>query len=303
MKKIGIKWKAEHTQNQNGKLVVVTGSNTGIGYHMALTLADKGADVILACRNEEKAELAKAKMLKTSPGANITVQLLDLADLVSIEGFANRMKKSHKHLDLLINNAGVMIPPKSITKDGFELQIGTNHFGHFALTSHLMPLLSAAKAPRVVTLSSIAHWSGRIDFEDINGENKKYDKWGMYSQSKLANLLFALELDRRLKAAGSHIESLGSHPGYSATDLQRHSMAWRLLNPLFGIAPVKGAAPTLYAATESDALIHRYWGPVGSLEARGWTGKAKITDRAADEDVARRLWEMTEKITGIQFEI
>jgi NAD(P)-dependent dehydrogenase (short-subunit alcohol dehydrogenase family) len=125
----------------------------------------------------------------------------------------------------------------------------------------------------------------------------------MYSQSKLANLLFALELDRRLKAAGSHIESLGSHPGYSATDLQRHSMAWRLLNPLFGIAPVRGAAPTLYAATESDALIHRYWGPVGSLEARGWTGKAKITDRAADEDVARRLWEMTEKVTGIQFEI
>ena len=303
MKKIGIKWKAEHTQNQTGKLVVVTGSNTGIGYHMALTLADKGAHVILACRNQQKAESAKAKMLKTSPSANITVQLLDLADLVSIETFANQMKKAHKNLDILINNAGVMIPPKSVTKDGFELQIGTNHFGHFALTSQLLPLLTAAEAPRIVTLSSIAHWSGQIDFEDINGENKKYNKWGMYSQSKLANLLFALELDRRLKAAGSHIESLGSHPGYSATDLQRHSMAWRILNPLFGIAPVKGAAPTLYAATEEDALMHRYWGPVGSMEARGWTGKANITERAADEDTARRLWELTEKTTGILFEI
>jgi NAD(P)-dependent dehydrogenase (short-subunit alcohol dehydrogenase family) len=149
-----------------------------------------------------------------------------------------------------------MIPPKSTTSDGFELQIGTNHFGHFALTSHLMPLLSAAKHPRVVTLSSIAHWAGRIDLEDINGEKKKYDKWGMYSQSKLANLLFALELDRRLKAAGSHIESFGSHPGYSNTDLQRYSLAWRCLNPLFGMKPVKGAAPTLYAATHPDATEH-----------------------------------------------
>ena len=303
MKKIDIKWKAEHTQNQDGKIAVVTGSNSGIGYHMALTLADKGAQVILACRNEEKAEVAKAKMLKTSPDANITVQCLDLADLASVKNFANQMKQSHKHLDILINNAGVMIPPKSVTKDGFELQIGTNHFGHFALTSHLLPLLSAAQAPRIVTLSSIAHWSGRIDFEDINGEKKKYDKWGMYSQSKLANLQFALELNRRLKASGSHIESLGSHPGYSATDLQRHSLVWRILNPLFGMAPVKGAAPTLYAATEADALKHRYWGPVGLVEARGWTGKAKITARAADEEAARRLWELTETITGINFEI
>ena len=248
--------------HQSGKIAVVTGSNTGIGFQVALILADKGAHVVLACRNLEKAEAAREKMLKSSPHAQIFVEELDLADLSNVEAFATRLKKSHQHVDILINNAGVMIPPQSTTKDGFELQIGTNHFGHFALTSHMMPLLSAAEKPRIVTLSSIAHWSGVIDLEDINGEKKKYNKWGMYSQSKLANLLFALELDRRLKAAGSHIESFGSHPGYSNTDLQRYSLAWRILNPLFGIQPIEGAAPTLYAATEPDAIAHRYWAPI-----------------------------------------
>jgi NAD(P)-dependent dehydrogenase (short-subunit alcohol dehydrogenase family) len=303
MKKIGIKWKAQDVTNQSGKIVVVTGSNTGIGYQMALTLADKGAHVILACRNLEKAEAAREKILKSSPHAQLSVEELDLADLSNVEMFAMKLKKTLQHLDILINNAGVMIPPQSTTKDGFELQIGTNHFGHFALTSHLMPLLSAAEKPRIVTLSSIAHWSGVIDLDDINGVNKKYNKWGMYSQSKLANLLFALELDRRLKAAGSHIESFGSHPGYSNTDLQRYSLGWRILNPLFGIQPIKGAAPTLYAATEPDAIVHRYWGPIGLLEARGWTGKAKITSRAADEEMARKLWEYSESLIGIHFQI
>ena len=303
MKKIDIKWKAELMTSQTGKTAIVTGSNTGIGYHMALALADKGAHVVLACRNLDKAGKAKAKMIAASPDAMIQIEELDLANLASVEAFATRMAANHDSVDILINNAGVMIPPKSTTTDGFELQIGTNHFGHFALTSHLMPLLSAAKHPRVVTLSSIAHWAGRIDLADINGEKKKYDKWGMYSQSKLANLLFALELDRRLKAAGSHIESFGSHPGYSNTDLQRYSLAWRCLNPLFGMRPVKGAAPTLYAATHPNATHHRYWGPIGLLEARGWTGKAKITPRAADEEMARRLWAHTEELTGIKFGI
>ncbi len=303
MKKIGIKWKAQDVAHQSGKIAVVTGSNTGIGFQVALILADKGAHVVLACRNLEKAETAREKMLKSSPHAQIFVEELDLADLSNVEAFATRLKKSHQHVDILINNAGVMIPPQSTTKDGFELQIGTNHFGHFALTLHMMPLLSAAEKPRIVTLSSIAHWSGVIDLEDINGEKKKYNKWGMYSQSKLANLLFALELDRRLKAAGSHIESFGSHPGYSNTDLQRYSLVWRILNPLFGIQPIKGAAPTLYAATEPDAIAHRYWGPIGLLEARGWTGKAKITSRAADEEMARKLWEYSESLLGIHFQI
>lgn len=303
MKKIGIKWKVEDMTSQKGKIAIVTGSNTGIGYQMALALAEKGAMVVLACRNLEKGEKARSDIIESSPGALITVEELDLANLESIEAFGQRLVKSHGHVDILINNAGVMIPPQSTTADGFELQIGTNHFGHFALTSHLMPLLSAAKHPRIITLSSIAHWSGRIDLNDINGKTKKYDKWAMYSQSKLANLLFALELDRRLKAAGSHIESFGSHPGYSNTDLQRHSLAWRCLNPLFGMKPIKGAAPTLYAATIPDAINHRYWGPIGILEARGWTGKAKITARAADEEMARKLWDHTEALTGIKFQL
>jgi NAD(P)-dependent dehydrogenase (short-subunit alcohol dehydrogenase family) len=270
---------------------------------MVKALASKGANVIMACRSLDKANTARTEILKAVPEASIVVEELDLADLGNIESFGQRITKNHGHIDTLINNAGVMIPPQSTTVDGFELQIGTNHFGHFALTSHLMPLLTAAPQPRVVTLSSIAHWAGQIDLEDINGKEKKYDKWAMYSQSKLANLLFALELDRKLKAAGSHIESFGSHPGYSNTDLQRYSLAWRCLNPVFGMKAAKGAAATLYAATEPNAIDHRYWGPIGMLEARGWTGKAKITPRAADEEIARQLWEHTEALTGIKFQL
>jgi NAD(P)-dependent dehydrogenase (short-subunit alcohol dehydrogenase family) len=303
MKKIGIKWKAEHMPSQVGKTVIITGANTGIGFHMVKALASKGANVIMACRNLEKANAARTEILQALPEASIAVEELDLANLANVESFGQRITKNHEHIDTLINNAGVMIPPQSTTVDGFELQIGTNHFGHFALTSHLMPLLTAASQPRVVTLSSIAHWGGRIDFEDINGKEKKYDKWAMYSQSKLANLLFALELDRRLKTAGSHIESFGSHPGYSNTDLQRHSLAWRCLNPVFGTKAVKGAAATLYAATEPNAIDYRYWGPIGFLEARGWTGKAKITSRAADAEIARQLWAHTEALTGIKFQL
>ena len=303
VKKIGIKWKAEHMPSQVGKTVIVTGANTGIGYHMVKALASKGANVIMACRSLDKANTARTEILKAVPEASIVVEELDLADLGNIESFGQRITKNHGHIDTLINNAGVMIPPQSTTVDGFELQIGTNHFGHFALTSHLMPLLTVAPQPRVVTLSSIAHWAGQIDLQDINGKEKKYDKWAMYSQSKLANLLFALELDRKLKAAGSHIESFGSHPGYSNTDLQRYSLAWRCLNPVFGMKAAKGAAATLYAATEPNAIDHRYWGPIGMLEARGWTGKAKITPRAADEEIARQLWEHTEALTGIKFQL
>lgn len=302
-KKIGVKWKAENMPSQEGKVAIITGANTGIGYHMAIGLVKKKASVILACRNLVKAEEAKQKILSSVPDADITIQELDLANLSSVEEFSHKISSSYQQIDILINNAGVMIPPKSTTKDGFELQIGTNHLGHFALTYHLLPLLSRASSGRVVTLSSIAHWFGEIDFDDINGLEKKYDKWGLYSQSKLANLLFALELHRRLKAAGSSVESFASHPGYSNTDLQRYSLTWRILNVFFAMRPVKGAAPTLYAATESDASSYRYWGPVGLFEARGWTGKAKITTLASNEEVANRLWKLSEDLTGIQFVI
>ena len=296
-----MKWKAEQMPDQTGKIAIVTGSNTGIGFQMAQGLAAKGAIVILACRNLEKAESAKNRILLKNPSANLIIQQLNLADLSSVENFSKSISLLYQRIDLLINNAGVMIPPKSMTKDGFELQIGTNHLGHFALTAHLIPLLEQADSPRIVTLSSIANNMGVMDFEDLNGHNKKYNKWGMYGQSKLANILFSLELGRRLKEKGSHIKSLCSHPGYSATDLQRYSLTWRFLNLFAAISAEKGAAPTLYAATEEDALSHPYWGTVGFFEARGWPGKAVINSKAMNEDDAKRLWKISEELTNVSY--
>jgi len=189
VKKIGIKWKAEHMPSQVGKTVIVTGANTGIGYHMVKALASKGANVIMACRSLDKANTARTEILKAVPEASIVVEELDLADLENIESFGQRITKNHGHIDTLINNAGVMIPPQSTTVDGFELQIGTNHFGHFALTSHLMPLLTAAPQPRVVTLSSIAHWAGQIDLQDINGKEKKIRQVGDVQPKQVGKLV------------------------------------------------------------------------------------------------------------------
>ena len=296
-----MKWKADQMTEQTGKLAVVTGSNTGTGDHIAHGLASKGATVIMACRNLEKAEAARQRIMQEVPQGDVHVEHLDLADLKSVTAFSEAMKRKHAQIDLLINNAGVMIPPQSITKDGFELQFGTNHLGHFALTGHLMPLLEQAGKARVITMSSIAHHGGSIDFNDLQGERKKYKKWAMYSQSKLANLLFALELDRRLKAAGSSITSLGSHPGWSATELQRHSSLFRFLNYIFAMAPVKGAAPTLYAATVADASDYPYWGVTKRGESVGWPGKAKISSRASDKASAQRLWKISCELTGLTY--
>jgi len=296
-----MKWDEEKMEDQSGKVAIVTGSNTGIGYYMARALASKGASVIMACRDSEKAEISRLKILDEFPESEVSVSLLDLADLSSIEGFPERINLEGGCLDILINNAGVMIPPKSFTKDGFELQFGTNHLGHFALTGHLMPLLEATEGSRVVTVSSIAHNPGVIDFDDLNGERKRYNKWRLYSQSKIANLTFSLELARRLERAGSGVIAIASHPGYSATDLQRHSLFWRFLNPFVAMPAKKGAEATLYAATEREALEYPYWGPTGVIEMRGVTGRAKINQKAQDEMTARRLWEVSERLTGVRF--
>jgi len=301
-KKIGIKWRLSDTSPQTGKRVLITGSNSGIGFEMAMEFASKGAEVVLACRNSAKAEAAAARIRTRHHAANVRTLTLDLADLNAVKHAAKELMTTTSHLDLLINNAGVMIPPKATTADGFELQVGTNHLGHFALTAHLLPLLEKAKAPRIVTVSSIAHSMGRLNLENMHGEGKRYDKWGQYGRSKLANLMFALELDRRLKAAGSHIVSRCSHPGYANTSLQRHSLVWRLLNTVALSAP-RGAAPTLYAATEPGALDHPYWGPVGFLEAWGWAGKAKMSRAATNEEDARRLWAWSEHEVGFSFDV
>jgi len=295
-----MKWKASQMPDQTGKVVIVTGSNTGIGFHIAQGLAAKGATVILACRNLKKANSAKMRIVESFPNADLIIELLDLASLSSIRDFSNNIFSRQSRVDILINNAGVMIPPKTITEDGFELQFGTNHLGHFALTAHLLPILEG-ESSRIVTVSSIANNMGSIDFEDLNGKRKRYDKWGMYCQSKLANILFSLELGRRLKESGSKIRSLCSHPGYSATELQRYSPFWKFLNFFIAISAQRGAAPTLYAATESDALSYPYWGTTGLFEARGWTGRASINSKAMDLDDSILLWKMSEDLTNVSF--
>tara|TARA_B100001564_G_scaffold71462_1_gene56745 strand:+ start:214 stop:1119 length:906 start_codon:yes stop_codon:yes gene_type:complete len=294
-------WKIKMMEDQTGKVVIITGSNTGIGYHMAYGLASKGANVVMACRNLEKASDSRNKILKDFPKANIKLYQLDLADLDNIKYFANKFINENDKLDILINNAGVMIPPYSKTKNNFELQFGTNHLGHFALTGLLLPLLEKNDNGRIITVSSIAHNPGIIDFNDLNSERKKYSKWGSYSQSKISNLCFAIELDRRLKAGGFSTISLASHPGYSNTELQRYSILWRILNVFFAMSAKRGAEATLFAATNQIATEYIYWGPTGIIEMRGRTGKAKINKKAQDKDTAKRLWSVSEEMTGVKF--
>ena len=294
-------WKIKMMEDQTGKVVIITGSNTGIGYHMAYGLASKGAIVVMACRNLEKASDSRNKILKDFPKANIKLYQLDLADLDNIKYFANKFISENDKLDILINNAGVMIPPYSKTKNNFELQFGTNHLGHFALTGLLLPLLEKNDNGRIITVSSIAHNPGIIDFNDLNSERKKYSKWSSYSQSKISNLCFAIELDRRLKAGGFSTISLASHPGYSNTELQRYSILWRILNVFFAMSAKRGAEATLFAATNQIATEYIYWGPTGIIEMRGRTGKAKINKKAQDKDTAKRLWSISEEMTGVKF--
>ena len=289
-------WTTADIPDQSGRTAVITGANTGLGFETAKALADKGARVVLAVRDTDKGRQAAARI-----GGDVTVQELDLTSLASIRAASEELHTKFESLDLLINNAGVMTTPKATTKDGFELQFGTNHLGHFALTGHLLPLLENTESSRVVTVSSIVHNSGRIDFDDLNGDRKRYSKWGFYAQSKIANLLFSLELARRLETNGSGVRSLASHPGYTATDLQRHSLLWRFLNLIVAMPARRGAESTLYAATEDDALDYPYWGPTGIIEMMGWTGRARINSRARDETVASRLWEVSESMTGVSY--
>src|SRR5215213_11890922 len=248
-------WDAGDIPDQTGRIAVVTGANSGLGLVAARELARHGALVVMACRNLDKGRAAQAEVAATASGPKPELESLDLASLSSVRSFAERFQRSHEHLDLLINNAGVMAPPRRRTADGFELQFGTNHLGHFALTNLLLPLMEGREDARVVTLSSNAHKLGRIAFDNLNGE-RRYFRWNAYNQSKLANLLFALELDRRLRAAGSTVKSLAAHPGYAATNLQSAGppLFDRLVmvasNALIAQSDEMGALPTLYAATQ-----------------------------------------------------
>src|SRR3954470_25016073 len=248
-------WDVEDIPDQTGRIAVVTGANSGLGLVAARELARHGALVVMACRNLDKGRAAQAEVAATASGPKPELEELDLASLASVRAFAERFRRGHEHLDLLINNAGVMAPPRKRTADGFELQFGTNHLGHFALTNLLLPLMEGREDARVVTLSSTAHKMGRISFDNLDGD-RYYFRWRAYGQSKLANLLFALELDRRLRSQGSTVKSLAAHPGYAATNLQTASpplidrVVMRVSNKLVAQSEEMGALPTLFAATE-----------------------------------------------------
>jgi NAD(P)-dependent dehydrogenase (short-subunit alcohol dehydrogenase family) len=294
------KWTLDNIPDQTGHVAIVTGANTGIGFETAAALAAKNATVVMACRNRRKAEDAMERIRERTPDAKLELIELDLASLASVERFAADFRAGHDRLDLLINNAGVMVPPFGRTEDGFELQFGCNHLGHFALTGRLLDLLEAAPSARVVNVSSMAHRYGAIDFDNLNAE-KSYDKMPAYGQSKLANLLFTFELQRRLKAAGSSVVATAAHPGWTGTDLQRHAAFIRFLNFFFSQSPAMGALPTLRAAADPEAQGGDYFGPKGLYEMRGYPTKVGTTPAAQNALDARRLWEVSEKLTSVSF--
>ena len=302
-------WSITDIPFQQGKLAVITGANSGIGYETALELARSGADVILAGRSEAKNLEAIQRILRHVPAAKVRFGKADLSSLTSIEQFAGSLLREERPIDLLINNAGVMMPPKRLTTfDGFELQFGTNHLGHFALTAHLLPLLLRAPSPRIVNVSSLAHRSGSIHFDDLEWE-RRYKAWGAYAQSKLANLLFTFELQRRSDANHWGLVSNAAHPGGSKTELIANgpgvdTAIKRLGARLSGLitqSAADGALPTLFAATSPDAKPAGYYGPNGFYEIKGAVAPAHVAAKAKDEVVARRLWEASEQLTGVRW--
>ena len=295
------RWTFDDIPDQSGRTAIVTGANTGIGLETARMLAQKGARVVLACRTPEKGEAAARSIAADRPTGSATFAPLDLSDLDSVAAFASAIAAAHTRLDLLVNNAGVMVPPLGRTKQGFELQFGTNHLGHFALAARLFPLLERTAGARVVVVSSTAQNLGRIDFDDLNWQRRPYSAWPAYGQSKLANMMFALELSRRLVEARSALRVTAAHPGWTATDLQRTSGVVRFLNPLFAMKPRDGALPTLRAATDPAAESGSYWGPSRFGELNGPPARARISERAKDEIVGKRLWDESERLTKVAF--
>jgi NAD(P)-dependent dehydrogenase (short-subunit alcohol dehydrogenase family) len=302
-------WTEKDVPDESGRVAIVTGSNTGLGYDTARVLAARGARVVMAVRDTAKGDAAAARIRELSPGAEVTVHELDLGSLASVRAAAAELAAAHPRIDLLINNAGVMYPPKQNTADGFELQFGTNHLGHFALTGLLLKNLLGVDGSRVVAVASIAHnIRAKIDFADLQWETRRYDRVASYGQSKLANLMFTYDLQRRLAAAKAKTIAVAAHPGVAATELVRHvpgaglpGVSWlsgRLLN-----TSELGALPTLRAATDPAVRGGQYYGPDGFRELRGYpklvTSNAQSHDTAAQE----RLWTVSEELTGVTYPV
>jgi NAD(P)-dependent dehydrogenase (short-subunit alcohol dehydrogenase family) len=303
------KWTAADVPDQNGRVAIVTGANTGLGYRTAEVLAQCGAHVVLAVRNLEKGNLALARIVAAHPQADVTLQELDLSSLDSVRAAATALRSAYPRIDLLINNAGVMWTPKQLTADGFEMQFGTNHLGHFALTGLLLDNLLPVRGSRVVTVSSMGHRiRAAIHFDDLQWEHR-YDRVAAYGQSKLANLLFTYDLQRRLAAREQPTtEALAAHPGTSNTELARNlpavfKPAVVLLGPLLFQNAATGALPTLRAATDPDAEGGQYYGPDGLGEQRGRPKLVSSSAQSHDEDLQHRLWKVSEELTGVRYPV
>jgi len=296
-------WTAENIPDQKGKVTIITGSSSGIGYETARVLANKNAKVIIAVRNLTKGEIAKSNIVDQNKNADVEVMKVDLSDLESVKQFADDFNSKYEKLDILINNAGVMVPPYTKTKDGFELQMGTNHLGHFALTLQLLDIIKETPNARIVNVSSSAHKYGDISFDDLTWEKRKYKPWKAYGDSKIANLYFTNELGKRLAHSDKQILVTSAHPGWTATELQRHSGMFDYLNQFFAMPIGQGALPTLRAAFDETAKSGDFFGPDGFMEMKGYPVKVKPKDLAEDESVAKKLWDVSEKLTGIKFNL
>ncbi len=303
--------------DQQGRLAIVTGANSGLGYEIARRLAGAGAEVVLAVRDRAKGEDAQRSIAAGHPAARLTVEELDVASLASVARFAEGRVRDGRPIDLLVNNAGIMaVPDRHLTPDGFEMQFATNYLGAFALTGRLLPLLRAGTASRITTMSSLAAWMGPIDFDNLQAE-RSYSAWRAYGQSKLADLLFARELDRRSRVAGWGVLAMSAHPGLTHTNLGRNGPGHGERSPLKAITqavtdrmlrlpfasqqPEQGAEPALFAATSPSAIGGGFYGPAGLLELTGGPTAAKVPRQARDNAVAARLWDVSEQLTGVAF--
>ena len=306
------KWTLDQMPGQEGRIAVVTGANSGLGFYTAGALARKGAKVILACRNLEKGEVARQDIANGGVIADPEVWQLDLASLESVRQFAEKFTASGMRLDLLINNAGLMAIPYARTANGFEMQFGVNHLGHFALAARLWPVLSGTGGSRLVQVASLAHRFGNMRFDDIHWE-RGYKKWKAYGMSKLANLLFIRELASRIGKNGGDVTVAAAHPGWASTELQAKgsrmkgnqlgAVSMELINSLLAQSGEKGALPSLYAATADGVDQGEYFGPDGWMKLHGWPGQESPSKKLVNDEVAGRLWELSESLTGLEFPV
>jgi NAD(P)-dependent dehydrogenase (short-subunit alcohol dehydrogenase family) len=295
------KWDGNNIPDQSGKIAIVTGSSSGIGYEAARVLVNKGAKVIIAVRNPVKGNTALDKIKAQNEKADVEYMNVDLSNLDSVNEFVKEYKNSFDKLDILINNAGVMVPPYSKTKNGFELQMGTNHFGHFSLTLQLLDIIKRTPNARIVNVSSSAHKYGNINFDDLKWEKRKYKGWKAYGDSKIANLYFTFELQKKLE--GTDIKVTAAHPGWTATELQRHSGLFDYLNRFFAMSIEQGTLPTLRAAIDENIKGGDFFGPDGFMEMKGYPVKVEPNDLAKDTAVAKKLWDVSEELTNVKFDL